>query len=155
MDEPENLILRADDLDARISEETKRVIADLTNYSQKTRKVFTGIIAVLVLALVGVVFSLVGVSHNADNISDAKDAATFLAAVTRASCEADNITKAKERQLWDFILAFPQPPDQTPEQKAQRLAFEDLVHEVYQPLDCTLPPSVLPSTQTLPPEVQP
>lgn len=146
--EIEDLKDRADDLEHRITDKSAQVIQDLLQYQRRSRRLTNALMAVIAaLVVYGIVlgFALIKVNHNANGISQAKQQAAFLAAVTRASCEADNVSKAKEANLWDFILKLPPPPDQTPEQAAQTEQFTAIVKDVYAPVDCSItPPGVTP-----------
>lgn len=75
------------------------------------------------------------------NAESASHKATLAASQTRINCLAGNQTRKSQQQLWNFVLSFPPPPGETPEQLRRRASdtatFKAYIKKVFAPRDCS------------------
>lgn len=84
--------------------------------------------------------------QNAKETNDkTKETADKVAASQYEACLSGNESRALQIKLWDFVLSFPPPPGQTPEQLKAReessVKFKTFLHKTYAPKDCNKIPT--------------
>lgn len=99
-------------------------VVRLRKYGRTNRR-FVVVDILLTLA----VFLAGGIGVNAiQKASDANSAQLAL-------CQAGNVSRAQQIDLWDYVLSLSKPP-QTAEQRAVVAKFEQHLHQVFAPRDC-------------------
>jgi len=128
----EDVIARADDLQDRITEETKRTIANLVHFQERSKlhtRIILGLIIVILCMMAIGTFALIKIHDNAATIQQ--------------TCETLNQTNSNQILLWEHILELPPTEAETPEEKQQKVEFEQFIQETFQVVNCTQP-KVLP-----------
>jgi hypothetical protein len=112
-------------------EALKRESAAHRRYGRRNRHLIWCLAAVVVLLLTA------GVVINFVQASRASDLAKQVHAAQVSTCQQSNVTRAQQLQIWDYVLAVPQPTPPTAEQQKIRADFRAYVHRVFAPRDCS------------------
>lgn len=138
MDEPDDIVARAVDLEQRIDDHGP-AIDDLLAYAQKSRRMTTVALALSVaVSLLGAGLTLVVVKVRDASVQLARsdDVAAALAANLVERCETINANRAGEAELWNVILNASTTPPQTETQRKRVAAIAAIVERIYAPSDC-------------------
>lgn len=122
----ENLIVKAELLDDRITKQTEQVIKELVTYKNRAVKwqiLTSAMMLILIFMLVVGAFALIKIRDNSANIQD--------------FCEATNKSNDQQITLWRFILEIPPRADETASEKQTKVDFTDLVERTFAPIDCS------------------
>jgi hypothetical protein len=135
----DDAVERSDELDSRLQEDS--VIINLINASKTNRRLIKWVAASVLFDIgLSIAFGILALSaHGAAN--RANSAATQ----AKQNCIAANQSKAIEKSLWDFVLGFPPPPDETAAEKKVRMEstakFRAHIKQAFAPRDCNHLPS--------------
>jgi hypothetical protein len=110
----------------------------LSAYGHRNRRMIWGLIISIALDVtLTVVVAVFAVQAHDANTSAA--AARAVAAVaqqdSQALCEAGNVARAQQVDLWDYVLSLSRKPT-TPEQEKVVAQFEQHLHAVFAPRNC-------------------
>ena len=114
----------------------RRDAQELRDYSQRNRR----LIKITAVSLVIDVLMSLGLAYAVYRSQEASDRAEAAASATVVTCRSSNEARALQTNLWNFILALPPGPDETPEQRAQRAEtvgkFKVYIGDAFAPRDC-------------------
>lgn len=117
---------------AGLREDTQK----LRSYGQRNRH----LIKVVAVSVVFDVVLSAGLGFAVWRAQVASDRAAAAASATVVTCRSGNEARALQTQLWNFILALPPRPDETPDQRALREEsvgkFKIYVANAFAPRDC-------------------
>lgn len=130
-------VAKSDRLDEKLASDP--VVGNLVKIVNQHKTLLRWLIFTTVLSL-----SLsVAVMWLAFKAGDTAATANSAATQARIVCSAANDLRASERQLWNFILTLPPPPNETPADKARRLqqteSFRAYVKKHFAPRHCAAP----------------
>lgn len=106
-------------------------VHDLKAYGRRNRR----LIRIVTLSVIFDVLLSFGLGYATWRASRASDQAARASSALTVNCLAGNESRKIQTDLWNTVLAFPQP-NPTPEQEAQTQKFKDYIATAFVIRDC-------------------
>lgn len=146
-------VARSDELDARLADAPViQTLLRLGKSNQSLVRIALGSVAFDIV--LSVVIGLLAIQAN-----DVAGTATAAVAQGRVNCLASNEARSTDRHLWNYILSFPPPSDETAAARAERIQnvakFRAYLDAKLGPRDCSSAALSRVKPGTLPPPISP